>query len=129
MSSELSLFFLGYLEQKVSRFVNVTNYLNITIELVNNSQLITDSEDKNVRKKNKHMAKRKVQFNNLHASVYILAADSAAFLSLCPTLIYHPGSSALLLSFLESSNCLSPFTTCLGTYIALFFWLLLTLIP
>ena len=38
---DFHFFLLGYLEEGVLRFVNITNNLDLTIELVNNGQSIT----------------------------------------------------------------------------------------
>lgn len=52
---------IGYLEKEFPRFKDVTN-LELTAELAmvdNASQIVTDSKEKLVKKKNKRMAKRK----------------------------------------------------------------------
>ena len=41
---------VGYLEERASRFVDVTDDPDLTIEPVDNGQPITDFEDKKVRK-------------------------------------------------------------------------------
>ena len=91
----------------------------LTIEPVDNNQLITDSEDEKVRKKNKCTVKRKTRLNNLHASMQAFAAGSTALSLPCLTLVSCPRSSAPLLSRLGSPTCLLPFNVCPGTSTAL----------
>ena len=50
---------LSYLEEKASRFVDVTDNPHLTIKQVNNGHPITDSKDEKVRKQNERVAKRK----------------------------------------------------------------------
>lgn len=75
---------LGYLEEKVFWFVNITNNSDLTIELVDNSQPIINFKNEKVRKQNKCIAKKKAQLDNLFAPIQASAAGSAAFLLFCP---------------------------------------------
>lgn len=83
-----------YLEEGAPRFVNVTNNLDLTIELVVNGQPITDSKNEKVEKQNKHAASQKMRLDNLHTPVRAPAAGSPAFLLCCFALVFYSGSSA-----------------------------------
>ena len=56
---------LGYLEERLLQFVDVTNKLELAIEPKNNDQLITDSKNEMIRKRLERAAKRKTRCNNL----------------------------------------------------------------
>ena len=111
---------MGYLEERASQFVPVTDDQDLTIEPVDNDQPITDSEVEKVRKQNKDVAKRKMQLNNLCAHVWAPAAgfaalslsrpasvscsESSAFLSSCPG---SPTRLLLLLAYLRTPTAFS----------------------
>lgn len=57
---------LDYLEKRVLQFVDVTDKLELAIELKDNSQPITNSKDEKTRKKLEHAAKKKAWCNNLY---------------------------------------------------------------
>ena len=101
------------------------NNPHLTIEPVDNSQLITDSEDEKVRKQNKCAAKKKGRLNNICTPLRAPAAGSAALLLSCPTLVSRLGSSALLLSCLRSPTHLSPLAACLEIPTVLLSYLML----
>lgn len=101
------------------RFIDVIDNRDLTIELVDNNQPITNSEDKMVRKQNKRAAKRKMQLDNFCASMQALTASSTALLLPCPSFVSWLGSLAFLSSCPRSPTCLSLFSTYSGTPIAL----------
>lgn len=99
---------LGYFEEGALRFVDVTDDLDLTIELVDNGQPITNSKDEKVRKQNKCVAERKARLDNLHAPVRAPAAGSAACSSSRPAPVSRPGSPAPSSSRLGSPTRSSP---------------------
>lgn len=113
----------------MSWFIDIINHSNLTIELVDNSQSITNSKDKKVRKTNKRAAKRKAQFNNLHALVQAPAAGFLALLLPRLSFVSRLGSSAALFSRLISFTCLSPFLAYPGISITLLSYLVPALVP
>ena len=89
---------LDYFEEGAPRVVDVTDKPELTIELEDNSQPITDSEDEKVRKSLECAAKKKTQRNNFCASVrQAFAAGSATPLLSGPALL-----SCLLVPALSS---------------------------
>lgn len=72
----------------------------------NFDHLITESEQKLVRKKNECAAKRKTQLENLCTLVQVPATRSATFLSSCPGLFIHLLPHPALISRLEPSTLL-----------------------
>lgn len=83
---------LDYLEEGAPWFVDVTDKPELVIKPEDNGQLITNSEDKKMRKGLEYTAKRKVRRNNLHILVRQALATSFA----APLL-----SSSTLLSYLS----------------------------
>lgn len=61
---DFHLFPLIYFEERVLRFIDVTDNPELTIEPVDNNQPIMDSEDEKLKKQNKRAAKRKAQLDN-----------------------------------------------------------------
>lgn len=51
---------LGYFKKRLSQFINVTKNLDLTIEQVENGQLITNTEDEKLKKQNERVTKRKM---------------------------------------------------------------------
>lgn len=76
---------IGYLEGGAPRFVDVTDELELAIELEDNNQAIIDSQDEKARKRLEHAGKKKVQRNDLCALIrQAFAIGFAALLSSCP---------------------------------------------
>ena len=120
---------LSYLEKEALWFINVTDNLDLIIELVDNVQSITNSKDEEMRKQNKHTAKKKARLDN--RCIFMQAAPTGfpVFLSSCPIFISQPGSSALLSSCPGSPTSLLPLFTCPETPTALSSYLLPALVP
>lgn len=72
------LFTLGYSEEGMTRFVDVTDEPKLTIEResVDNGQPITDSKNEKLKKKLEYAAKRKAKYNNQRALMQASGADS-----------------------------------------------------
>lgn len=88
-----------------------------------------DFEDEKVRKQNKRAAKKKMQLDNLRASIRAPAASSVAFLSSLLTTVSYLGFSAPFSFCLGSLTCLSSLLTCPGTHIAFLFCFLPAPVP
>ena len=70
---------LDYLKKGTPWFVDITDKSELAIELKDNAQPITDSEDKKMRKKLERTAKKKARRNNLCAFMrQVLAGDFTA---------------------------------------------------
>lgn len=123
------LFFLDYLEERAPRVVEIIDNLDLTIELVNNGQQITDSENEKMKKKNKCAAKRKAQLDNLFALVRAPAASFAALLLSYSALISCPKFFTPLLSRFGCSTYLLPLLACPEILITSFSRLVPTLVP
>ena len=93
---------IGYLEKGFPRFTDITELeLNTEPAVVNNlSQIVTNFEEEVVKKKNKHVAKRKERLTKLYAPI-------GSFMSL------YPESSSLLLPCFVSA----PMPTCVPALI------------
>lgn len=72
---------------------------NLTIKPVNNNQPIINSKNKKRRKENKHIAKKKVQLNNLHTLVQAFTTGFVAFLFFYLASISYFELSAFLLFY------------------------------
>ena len=106
---------LAYLEERASRFVDVTDNPYFTIEQVDNGQPITNSKDETVRNQNKRAVKKKTRLDNLRTAVRASTAGSTALLSFCHAPIFYPRSPAPSSSCSGSPTWLSPLPACLGT--------------
>lgn len=94
----------------MAQFVDVINDPDLTIKLINNSQLIINFKDKKMRKQNKRVAKKKMQRNNFCAFIQAPAASSTAVLLFYPTFVSCSKSPAYLAS---CSGSLTYLLSCL----------------
>lgn len=78
---------MGYFKKRALRFVDVTDNLDITIELVDNSQPITNAKNEKVMKQNKRAAKKKVQLDNLFTPIQTFTIDFVTLLLSCFALV------------------------------------------